>query len=573
MTDSQSFSRLQKYLQSARALIPKSPFSQDNATYTLSPENEIIESIYHNELYYPRNIDFIKHCLNNYLETNYPENEESVKKCLHILEKMSEEKKYILSLNGNYSLYYRQEEGKPRVLKERCFRRNNNTEVRKYYNRNGVLTAIISFKNKLCVYAEYYELPKAYTFLRNNRRDGIVFHTQKSTKDFKEIHLFRNGKIHLVKRFVRVSGIRFPQWKLWQKIPYLNYEKHGTFKLYQVEGPKAGRTLATLSFNRGQLHGRIYFYNIDGSIKMMASYKRDQVHGMVKIYSCGKYLRQQVSFFQGKKHGKALFYSACPMASEEEYYLKTGLSVGDENENYLNESRTYKNGVLHGKTNYYHYNALKRTTNYQQGLLNGLEKIFELDEFGAVVAISIKKWKNGIALEEFIEAKNSMNFRLFLETKNIQLLKKIPISYIRQELLQKEIAWKASWTKKKLFDIYLNLEKKKTDLVDEPCEEEENFDLFGNVIENPVVGNDGGIYDLKSMEYLFEKNNDSFVRIRGGHYESGIWVVDYPRMNQGKPLSKYYHQHDLENDEMTIENRSDLLTSFNEFIKKIEKLP
>ena len=126
---------------------------------------------------------------------------------------------------------------------------------------------------------------------------------------------------------------------------------------------------------------------------------------------------------------------------------------------------------------------------------------------------------------------------------------------------------------KKLFDIYLNLEKKKTDHVDETCEEEENFDLFGNVIENPVVGNDGGIYDLKSMEYLFEKNNDSFVRIRGGHYESGIWVVDYPRMNQGKPLSKYYHHHDLKNHQMTIENRSDLLTSFNEFIKKIEKLP
>ena len=70
------------------------------------------------------------------------------------------------------------------------------------------------------------------------------------------------------------------------------------------------------------------------------------------------------------------------------------------------------------------------------------------------------------------------------------------------------------------------------------------------------------------MEYLFQKNNDSYVRIRGGHYESGIWIVDYPRMNQGRPLSKYYSVTDFKNQEMTIENRSDLFSSLNTFLIK-----
>jgi antitoxin component YwqK of YwqJK toxin-antitoxin module len=561
MTDSQSFSKLQRHLQTVRALIPKSLYSQDNATNVMAPENEIIDSIYHNELYFPRNISFIHHCLENFLESTNSQNEECVKKCLHILQKMSEEKK-ILSVNGKYCLYYRQEDGKPRILKESGLLYNNHERgVRRYYNRNGFCTAKISIKNHQCTSAEYYDLPSSYTLLRTGARTGIF--ENKSPRDFKEVHLFRNGKVYLVKRLV---NLRLYGWKVWQKIPYSKDQRNGMYKLFQVNGPNAGKTLAALSFRSGNLDGKSRLYDTDGSLQIMASYKRDEVHGMVKIYTKSKYygisLRQQVSFFQGKKHGKALFYSACPMANENEYFSKTGLSVGDEDKNYLNEIRTYKNGVLHGATNYYHYNNLKRTINYEQGFLNGLEKIFELDEFGAVVAMSIKKWKNGIALEEFVEAKNSMNLRLLLETKNENLLKKIPISYLRTELEKKDLACKTSWTKKKLLDLYQNLEKKENIACEAVDDSEENIDLFGNVIENPVIGNDGGIYDLKSMEYLFEKNNDSYVRIRGGHYESGIWVVDYPRMNQGKPLSKYFNQADLKNQEMEIENRNELLTLF-----------
>ena len=95
MTESQSFLKLQRYLQTVRALVPKSPYSQDNATNVMAPENEIIDFIHRNELYFKRNMSFIRHCLDNFLENTNSQNEECVKKCLHILQKMSEETNYI----------------------------------------------------------------------------------------------------------------------------------------------------------------------------------------------------------------------------------------------------------------------------------------------------------------------------------------------------------------------------------------------------------------------------------------------------------------------------------------------
>ena len=70
----------------------------------------------------------------------------------------------------------------------------------------------------------------------------------------------------------------------------------------------------------------------------------------------------------------------------------------------------------------------------------------------------------------------------------------------------KEWSRDVSKTKKELItqlhDIYQKEKKKETPISMEDLED----DLFGNPIMTPCLGNDGQIYDIESMNYLFQKN-------------------------------------------------------------------
>lgn len=64
-------------------------------------------------------------------------------------------------------------------------------------------------------------------------------------------------------------------------------------------------------------------------------------------------------------------------------------------------------------------------------------------------------------------------------------------------------------------------------------------DFFGNQIETPCLGNDGEIYDLKSMEYLFDKeDNGKFKNIKY-IVKNGESTPDYPKMSNDIALSSF----------------------------------
>ena len=69
--------------------------------------------------------------------------------------------------------------------------------------------------------------------------------------------------------------------------------------------------------------------------------------------------------------------------------------------------------------------------------------------------------------------------------------------------------------------------------------EDNEFDLFGNEIVKPCLGDDGNIYDDSSMLYLFEKDeNDEYINIEYT-YEGFEPLPNFPLMCNGKMLTSW----------------------------------
>ena len=95
-------------------------------------------------------------------------------------------------------------------------------------------------------------------------------------------------------------------------------------------------------------------------------------------------------------------------------------------------------------------------------------------------------------------------------------------------------------------EILTTIREKKIETKTIPAEEKSpEYDLFGNEIKSPVIGNDGAIYDLESMKTLFTKKNNRYLHISYG-YENEESVPNYPRMENGKILSEYYTVEELD---------------------------
>ena len=104
------------------------------------------------------------------------------------------------------------------------------------------------------------------------------------------------------------------------------------------------------------------------------------------------------------------------------------------------------------------------------------------------------------------------------------LTKKFLIHYVRRE----GIVFRDEDDKRQLWNLVLKHFSQEE-------ASEETFDLFGNSINDPVLGSDGDIYDRSSMLYLFQKNKEErYVNIAYVNNEP-----QYPRTSKGRPLVAY----------------------------------
>ena len=97
----------------------------------------------------------------------------------------------------------------------------------------------------------------------------------------------------------------------------------------------------------------------------------------------------------------------------------------------------------------------------------------------------------------------------------------------------------ATATRQQLLCVFKILREKKVMDNKKGVQLEQTKDIFGNVIVDPVMGDDGLIYDRSSMQQYFRKDSrGDYVNI-GYKYQGGYRVPNFKNMGGEKQLTRY----------------------------------
>lgn len=128
----------------------------------------------------------------------------------------------------------------------------------------------------------------------------------------------------------------------------------------------------------------------------------------------------------------------------------------------------------------------------------------------------------------------------FLETRDSSVLDDISTIEIQKYIETRfEITFSDPKPKVELLKQFIQLSKSFEKSTPEDNHSEIKYDEFGNEIITKCLGNDGNLYDMQSMLYLFQKNEEGdYANIRY-HYIDGERKPNFPVMGNGKRLDGY----------------------------------
>jgi hypothetical protein len=97
----------------------------------------------------------------------------------------------------------------------------------------------------------------------------------------------------------------------------------------------------------------------------------------------------------------------------------------------------------------------------------------------------------------------------------------------------------ATATRQQLLCVFKILREKRIMDNKKVVQQQQTTDIFGNVIVDPVTGDDGLIYDRSSMQQYFRKDGQgNYVNI-GYKYQGGQRVPNFKNMGGEKQLTRY----------------------------------
>ena len=317
-----------------------------------------------------------------------------------------------------------------------------------------------------------------------------------------------------------------------------NYDGEGTsyYKYSEIVYKKG-------CWKNGDFHGigKVFFKN--GVVQYDGWWKKNKRDNFGKSYNENGILLYQGQWKDNEKNGYGTLYTPKIWRYKSKSYISpTPIYYGNfkddkkhgfgtrfyQNGNILFEGK-YENNKRHGKGNIFSISGERTKVIYSKGVLHGAAIIYEDD--GKTIKIKGKYIKNVFIDEAFF------SIQKFLETNDTKYLNSV---------VKKDIARYAE----KHFQNTMSLGQTKDEMTQllrllysegkkESTELDQKEDLFGNIIENPCRGSDGEIYDLRSMVYLFEKDdNESYRNIRYT-YKDGQCVPNFPIMANGIRLSSY----------------------------------
>ena len=457
------------------------------------PDFSVIDAIlkiYDEELYFEANLDFIRRCIDTKIPAYY------IDLCIQIIIR-AEMEKNTRNENGNFVHYYQSGEKRCEGNFVNGFREGEHI----FYYLNGQVREKI--------------------FFSENARSGQSISYDRYG-DMKHITNYRNNLLHgTCTRFYKSGTVKFCA-------EYKYNEKDGTCREYFENG----NIYIQSHYFENKLEGPFQKFYENGGIHERKSYMNGSLFGDMYIYSTRGNLLQKKHFSFGKLDRKQFWYfnSFSPTSTKQK----------------LKKMCSYKKGKLNGVfQTFYIDGKMEYNCSYIDGKKHGTEKF--ISRAGYVT--KKEKWKHGMKAEEYTKQKNEMNLRLFFETKNSELYKKLPKLFLIKKIEAENITsskFNYRANRQKLLEILTTIREKKIETKTIPAEEKSpEYDLFGNEIKSPVIGNDGAIYDLESMKTLFTKKNNRYLHISYG-YENEESVPNYPRMENGKILSEYYTVEELD---------------------------
>ena len=324
-----------------------------------------------------------------------------------------------------------------------------------------------------------------------------------------------------------------------------------------------------------QLHGQGLRLSYDN--KYEGTWKNGKKHGYgVVCFSNGD--KYKGNFEDGKRHGYGVFFLSNGnqyegnwrddkrhgegvYKSEKSYFkgvyfndMKTGygteiLSNGEKyNGSYLNNKRhgpgflqfstgafftgRFQNNVICGE------GTLFRITNkiWKQGCFQGTE----LHGKGVVYAEDGSIQQEGKFIRGKFFDEIGLMAQKYLETRDSSVLDEISTKEIQKYMETRfKMTVPDTETKAELLEQLILLSRLLEKHTIEDNEHEVKCDEFGNEIVTKCLGNDGNIYDIQSMLYLFQKNERGDYMNISYHYADGQRRPNFPVMGNGKRLDGY----------------------------------
>ena len=252
-------------------------------------------------------------------------------------------------------------------------------------------------------------------------------------------------------------------------------------------------------FYNGIIQGKGVYQEKNGRITQ-GNWFQNVLHGPVIIRENKRIIFDGIYEF-GQKSGYGKEYSES--RTYEGYYkdnLPDGYGLLNENGNIYNGQM--KHGMKHGKGEYYEsLNTFSYEYSYTSKRSPGPLQMF----------CNYKKkrglWVKDQFIKDMDEQLLEFDILSYFETRNREKLKHYGTTQIIN-FIKKKYGQNVSYQRKRRKDDVVNMldEIHKNEITTD-VDETERYDLFGNYMETPVTGSDGNTYDLKSMEYLFQKDS------------------------------------------------------------------
>ena len=340
----------------------------------------------------------------------------------------------------------------------------------------------------------------------------------------------------------------------------LTYSNGSTYDGNYEKGKRHGHGILTYSngnrydgnWKDDEKHGHGILTYSNG-ITYDGNWKDDEKHGHgIETYSNGSTYTYDGNYKKGKRHGHGIIQKSSGYFFEG--FFLDGLRHGAATELLHNGEKyigNFKYGKRHGKGFLEFASGVSYKGSFENDHIHGQgimfrknNKIWKKGHFKGndLQGKGIVFTNNGMIEQEgkFVHGKffdeTALMIQKYLDTRDPSVLNKITTKEIQKYIGTKfKTTYPVLKSKKYLLKQLIELSKAS----EEEHPVEENYDEFGNEIKTKCLGNDGNIYDIESMFYLFQQNETGeYTNIPYGYVQNQR-MPNFPRMGNGKILDGY----------------------------------